>query len=392
MRSDAAQPGKPQRPIGPGSWLVFVLTLLAHAAVTRGRPVIGPDTQLYVRLADGFRASDFSGTFNLDAVRWTKTLYMLVLAAARSMAPELWPHLMMALNVACSAILAAMVIDLVRRATHSSVAAWVALAFYLGCFEIFRWIPHVMTDMPFIAASFWPLYVVGRRLIDPSDAPGTGTLAMSLLLAMFTRPPGALLVPLVVTIELVAVRRVIRFRTAAAVIFALAAAAFAVRTVVVNDPATWPFRFVKPKLIEFSAREKAGEVVLGRVESYRPPVRDAADHIVMTGDRFVRYFQFVTLGYSTIHNVANFLFFAPLYLLGIAGLIDAMAGHDVRRRALACALAFWIVASAYFSALTLLDAQWRYRAPFISAFILLAALGTEAVTRRFSGGALRRAA
>ena len=34
-------------------WFVFVVTVVVHAAATAGRLAMSPDSQLYVRLADG---------------------------------------------------------------------------------------------------------------------------------------------------------------------------------------------------------------------------------------------------------------------------------------------------------------------------------------------------
>lgn len=380
------------RTIGPPRpLLVFLVTVAAHALATSGRALISSDTRLYVKLADGFLARDFSGTFTLGAVRWTKSVYLVLLAAARAIAPVEWPTLMVVLNVACSGVLALLLVDLTTRACRSSLASWTALFLYAGCFELFRWMAFVVTDLPFALAAFVPFYYVGRRLIDPSEPFRPFALSLSLLVASFTRPPGAVLIPLTVFAERSLVRGRPRRRAAIAAILMTAVAALMVRTLVVHDPHLWPSEFAKPKIEQFAAKEKRGEVVFGRKETMRTPPQSRMDHVIVVGDRFARFFQVTSTAYSRSHNLVNALYFLPLYGLGLIGIVRARRSGDRARQRLVIAIVVWLSTVAWFYALTILDSEWRYRAPFMPQFILLAACGVDALpslaSRRTAAGA-----
>jgi hypothetical protein len=368
-------------------WLVFFLTILVHGLATGGRALAGEDTPSYVQLANGFASGDFSGAFNLNAVRWTKSVYIVLLALARASSPVHWMGVMVALNVVCSGIVAALLFDLACRASRSFIGPLFALLFYLASYEVFQWMRFVLTDLLFCATGFIVFYLAARRIIIEGEPFRPLLLTVTLLVALFSRPPGVLLVPLVIFVELVLVRRRVRPGVATAIIVVAAVAVLFVRTAAVHDPARWPLRFVKPKLVEFSAREKTGEVVYDRRETFRPRPRTPADHLLIVADRFVRFFQVTTSGFSRVHNLFNIVWFLPLYALALFGVIQGLRGADARRRSLVIALLMWIGLFALLYALTSLDFDWRSRTPLIPHLILLAVCGADALATRWFRGA-----
>lgn len=362
-------------------WLVFLVTVAVHGLYTRGRAIISPDGAQYIQLSNGFLTGDASGTYTSAAVRWTKTLYLLVLALVRVTAGHHWQIVMVTFNVICSGLLAVMIVDIARRSARSArsaVAALAALLFYAGCYESLQWMPFIVTDPMFGIIAFVPFAIVARRILDPREPARHALLAVSLAVAVFTRPPGVVLIPLVLFVELVLVQKRVRPRSATIFIVAAALAAVFVRTAIVYQPDLWPTRFVRPKIEEFSGREKKGEVVYDLKESYRPPPRTPIDHVVIEADRFVRFFQFTTPGYSRAHKLLNSVYFVPLYALALIGLVTGLRAEP-RRRAFVIALAMWIGIFALFQALTVLDYDWRFRLPVLPQCILLAACGVDAI-------------
>jgi hypothetical protein len=303
----------------------------------------------------------------------------VVLALARVTTPHHWQIAMVAFNVTCSGLLAVMLVEVARRATRSAGGALVALLFYAGCYELLQWIPFIVTDLMFAVVAFVPFALVARRILDPREPGRPALLAISLTVAVMTRPPGVVLIPLVLFVELVLVQKRIRARSTAIFIVAAALAAVFVRTAIVYQPERWPFDFIRPKIEEFAGREKKGEVVYDQKESYRPPPRSPIEHVVIEGDRFARFFQFTTPGYSRTHKLINIIYFAPLYALAIIGLVAVLRAGDPRRRAFVIALAMWIGIFALFQALTVLDYDWRFRIPVLPQCILLAACGADAI-------------
>lgn len=362
-------------------WFVFAVTVAVHAAATGGRLATSPDSRLYIRLADSFFAGGAVSPLGIQ-----KIVYLALLAAARALSPGHWMGLMIAVNLVSSGAVAVMLVDLVRRASRSAAAPVVALIFYLACYEIVQWLRFVLTDPLFSALAFIPFYLLGRRILIEGEPLRPLLLTISILLAAFTRPPGFLLIPLVLFGEVALVRRRVRVKTAVAILAIAAAAVLVVRSAVFDDPARWPFAFGKKKIVQFSAAEKKGAVVDDRRETYAAPVHSALGHAGIVAKRFGRFFQFTTSGYSRAHNLMNAVYFTPLYLLGAMAVWDAFRGGSGKRRALVTALLVWLGAFAFFWALSLLDFDWRYRAPLMPHFIALAACGAEVW-----GAALRRA-
>ena len=357
-------------------WTVFFATVAVHGAATMGRFALAPDTRLYIRLADDFFSRDVPAMFRVE-----KMLYVALLAAARALSPGHWLGIMIAVNVVSSGVVAVLLVDLVRRSSRSVAAPVVALVLYLGCYETIQWMRFVLTDPLFCALSFVPFYLLGRRILMEGEPRRPLLLTIFVLLAAFTRPPGLVLIPLVLFGELVLVERRVSAKSAATVIAVVAAAVLFARTAVMNDPARWPFAFGKKKIVQFSASEKRGEVVDGRRETFRPPVRSAIDHAIIVADRFARFFQVTTSGFSRAHNLVNAVYFTPLYGLGAIGVWDTFRRGDRQRRAVVVALLTWIGVFAFFWALSVLDFDWRYRAPLMPQFIALAALGADALGR-----------
>src|SRR4051812_11491554 len=359
-------------------WLVFLVTVVLHGLYTRGRAVNSPDGDQYIQLSNGFVTGDVSATYTTAAVRWTKTLYLMVLALVRVTTPHHWQIVMVSFNVICSGLLAVMIVEIARRSARSAVAALAALLFYAGCYESLQWMPFIVTDPMFGIVAFVPFAIVVLRIIDPRQPARPLLLAISLAVACLTRPPGVVLIPLVLFVELVLVQKRISVRLATIFMITAALAAIFVRTAIVDQLARWPFEFLRPKIEEFSGREKKGEVVYDLKASYRQPPRTPIDHVVIEADRFVRFFQFTTPAYSRAHKLLNSIYFVPLYALSIVGLAAGLRA-DGRRRAFVIALAMWIGVFALFQALTVLDYDWRFRLPVLPQFILLAACGVDVI-------------
>lgn len=366
-------------------WSVFLVTVVLHGLTTRGRALAAVDTAHYVFLADGLASGAASATFHLGAVRWTKVVFLAVLALARAISSEYWKEIMVVINVLASGLVAVIIVDIVHRTTRSLPPVAFAWALYLGCYEIVQWLPLVLSDMLFVLTALFPFYLVMRRILEPNDPPRWILLTFALMLAMFSRPPGIVVAVLVIFMELVLVQRRIRIAPALALVLLALLALLCVRTAVVHEPSRWPFTALKPKLVEFSAREKKGEVMYDRLDSYRTPPRSAMDHVVIQADRFARFFQVTTAEFSRAHTLINVAYFLPLYGFGLIALAYWAWRSGMRRRSLTIALSMWILCFAALHALTVLDYDWRFRTPVMPHFIILAALGLATVIERFRG-------
>lgn len=374
------------------NWFVFMATFILHGLSTRFRPMPQVDTPIYTRLADELLTGKPSELFTPAAVHWTKITYLAVLAAARAISPEHWMQIMLGVNVFSTALTAMMLGWIVRRATRSDVAVAVTLLFYFSGFDIIHWVRCMLTDTVYAAASLAVFAVIVRDLYDQRRE--RRLLLLVLALAVLSRPPGILLIPLAAIAAFFLVRppeERRRTRWGVVLLLAIVLVAPFVRAAIVHDPSIWPFRFLRPRLDKLAARANSGVVINDRLEIARPAPGSMTDHLVIQGDRFVRFFQFTSVRFSRAHNLANIVWFGPLYFLGLIGTITGLRSADWRRRSLVLACLLWIFGYAWLYALTELDFDWRYRMPLLPQFIVLAACGVDAWLARRAGASSQQA-
>lgn len=364
--------------------MVFFATLIVHGIPLPVGPILSGDAALYSALADRILRGDWSGVLDSSRLLWTKSIFIAVVAGAKTVAPAAWPHVIVAMNVVCSAATATLIVSVVRRATGSAAAVAAAFLFYIGSFDVYYWNRFVMTDSLYTLFATAVFVLVVGPILDGRLPRSILPLATCLLLAGLTRPPGAvLIVPAVLGVVAFWPRRdghtipARQRRFLGLILLVTLAGGVALRTSIVVDPGRWPSRFVRPKIVEFADREKTGEVVAGQIATFRPPPQSYSDHLALQAARFVRFFQFVTPEFSRRHNVINAFYFVPLYVMGILGVVHALRTTDRKRRDLVLLLLLWVTVFAYYHALTVL--LWRYRTPLMSQMIILAACGVDAL-------------
>jgi len=367
---------------------VFWATVLASAVpLDLPLPTMSGDGLLYAALADRILEGDWHRILDSSRLLWTKAVFLSLVAAAKTVTPTEWPHLVVAMNVVFSAATATLVVSFVRRATGWPAAAWMALLFYAGSFDVIYQTRYIMADPLYMLFATAVFVLACEPVLDEEGRRPGAALPGCLLLAVLTRPPGVVLLG-VVAITAGAfwpradgtMPSAERKRWILMLVLVAMAAGAAVRTCVVHDPSRWPFDFVRPKIEEFAGRERElGEVVWGLPSTYREPPVSRADHLVLEAARFGRFFQVASGDFSFRHNLVNFLYFAPLYALALVAFVDALRMADRRRRALVSVLVLWIAGFAYYHALTIL--LWRYRVPVLPQFIILGALGLDALRR-----------
>lgn len=371
------------------NWFVFATTVLMHRVLIIGQSTESLDRVLYIRLADALRHGDVTELLEPTHVRWTKTMFISVLALARAVSPAHWETIMLAVNLACSGLTAVLVVGVVRRATRSTAAAAAALALYVATFEIFQWIPFVaLTDTMYVLAAFLSFALVARGIYDSEEVRWRRPLlVLSVVAACFARPTGALLVPLVVYAEWILGPTPRRARPGRKALLVLWVGFVVVtslgRAYVVHDVDRWPFAFVRPTVAKFAADEQRGHVIYGVPEPGQHPTATVVDHVILQMDRFTLFFRYkLSAGYSWRHNAAVLVYFIPLHVFGLVGIIHGLLGADRRRRSLILAALLWVGGFAYFHALTVFDNDRRYRMPLFPELVVLAACGVDVLWRR----------
>jgi hypothetical protein len=364
---------------------VFAVVAILFGIATGGHLRLSPDAYTYLRMSDAVRQGKIGIFLATSQANFTIIVIPLLLGALRTIAPEHWHWIVLALNVISAAVTAVLLISVVRSVTSSVAAPAAALLFYTGCSDILVWVTFLLTDHIYTIFATAVFVLTIRDVAGIPDGAWRRTkLVLVLLLAVISRPVGFMLVPLVVLSEWLLVERQGRRRPAAAWLLVLLgiAAGLLIHAYIYQDVSRWPLRWMKPKLQEYAAREKTGEVVWDRHETFHQPPVTFADHLSIEADRFVRFFQATSTAFSRRHNLVSLLYYLPLYLLGLIGVVDAFRQGGDKRRAVVHVALLWLVVMDGLSAMTILDYDWRYRLPLMPQFIFLAACGVDALARR----------
>src|SRR4051794_33167317 len=102
---------------------VFVIVAAVFAITTGGHLRRSYDSETYLSFADSAQQGK-DGTFTTSAqANFTVVFFPMLLAFIRHVTPAHWEAIMLALNVICAAIPAALLVKLVRDVTGSTVAA-----------------------------------------------------------------------------------------------------------------------------------------------------------------------------------------------------------------------------------------------------------------------------
>lgn len=367
---------------------VFLLAAAAIGISTRGRLQPSPDMKFYVTLADAVSKGHFDVFTTSKQANFTIIIFPSILAVVRMISPAHWQSIMLAINVVCAAITAMLVVKLVRMVTGSDAAATIALLFYLVCFDVLVWVRFLETDSIYTAIATAAFLLVVRGVLYPDGPQGRrrANVALATILAAVTRPVGVVVVPLVILVEWLFGQRA--EKTGRRVVWMLVGfgivATFFLHAYLYQDPRRWPSDWMRPKLQEYAAREQGGEVVWGRHETFHQPPSTMSDYLSIEADRFVRFFQITSSGFSRTHNLMAIAYYGPLFLLTLIGIADGLRSADGRRSAVVQVALLWIVTEAALCAVTNLDFDWRYRLPLMPQIILLGACGADALMRRFA--------
>lgn len=366
---------------------VFLLIAFAFAMTSGGHLRHSPDAVLYLELSTSAGSGNVSPFLTSTQANFTVIFFPALLAVLRMISPGHWESIMLAINVLAAAATGMLLVDLVHRVTASVVAAAIALMFYLLCYDIFSWVWWLLTDNIYTCFALVVFALVVRAIMDPGDPTRSRRLKLfaALAVTVITRPVGMFVIPLVIAAEWFYAGREEKRSRALWIAFASAVvAAFLIHAYFFQDMRRWPSDFMRPKLQSYAEREKNGEVVYGRHEAARRPPVTMTDYVLLESDRFVRFFQVTAPANSRRHNAIQLIYYVPLYLLAMIGVVTSLRSGDRWRKAVVEVALLWILSMAALSAATVLDYDWRYRMPLMPQLILLAACGADALLRRYA--------
>jgi hypothetical protein len=378
----------------PSPWLAALAIAAGHGAYTL---MVGtrmaPDSEAYAfwsgRLVEsGF---DYPALLAEASVGFPAILYALfgtLLALLRMAFGEGWASAVTVLNLAAHVALGVLLVRLTVRTAGSGIAAWSALALYLGCFDLLMWVPFVLSDSTFVLLAFAVFVLASARILG--DSRGWAAVLGPAAAGVFYRPTGMVLLPdlaWAIYLSRTGGRR-IRRGPAIAVLAATAAAGALAFAWLMQAPERWPFDALSVSFRNVASEYALGEVVSGRTETYHSPPAALTDFLIISADRFVHFFAIGAAGFSLAHWLAELVFFLPCYALALWLAVALWRGRTrfaAPERKVFLAAFGAVLSYALFHALVQVDFDWRYRTPILPHLILLAAGGLADLTRREAG-------
>jgi hypothetical protein len=363
---------------------VFALIAVVHGVyVVHAGPLTSPDASTYNRWSDAFVRSEFGVVASVTSGMFLRTLFIAYLACMRIVFGGHWMWAFALLNLGWDALTGMLVVAASRWLSDSAAAPGAALMAFLLCYGLIQWTPFILSDTLFTALVSATLVATmavlnGRR----GGIVAGGMIAM--LATVFARPPG-IIVPAIVICAILGRRLSLAasWRRLIACVAGVIVAVFVIAAFFLEKPSRWPLRFGSVALRTGARQFGKGQVIYGRYGTFHRPPETLLGYVAISADRFVRFFQFVVSGYSGWHNLANIVFFVPLYVLAMIGIL-AIPRMPPPAAAAMIVAATAVVIFATFHAVTQIDFDWRYRAPVVPQMILLAAGGAAVVARRIS--------
>ena len=372
---------------------VFAVVALTYAAISLHRgPVFSGDSLTYSRWADLLIAAHFnylSWPSSIESIDppLAYSAWVTIVALNKLVLGAHWAYGILVFNLVLAIAVAFMVLALVDRLTSSRlmvVAAGIAL---LAAFELWLWIPYVLSDVSFMFVTFAAFYLICARAGRDGGGRWRAAAPLALaLLALVYRPAG---LPIASTVILATVfrRRIQSLTTdgraavARGVALSLAlltAIGVVLSAAIISNPDLWPFTFASAWIHELSREYAQGIVVYGRPDTYHASSSGLLAYIWLNIDRLRWFFGFTAAGFSRGHNLANFAFFVPVYLGWFAAVVALMRSKNNFGWATWWTTAvgtLFVVFAWVFHSLQYIDFDWRYRLPALPVLIVLGAIG-----------------
>ncbi len=123
-----------------------------------------------------------------------------------------------------------------------------------------------------------------------------------------------------------------------------------------------------------------GWIIHDRPELSHKPPTNYFDFVIIILERIIFFFAFTSGSFSWFHNLINVLVFVPTYFLVLVGTINFfklnLELNEIRKN-VSCICIMTIICFSVFHSFTLIDFDWRYRAPIILPLNTLACLGAD---------------
>ena len=366
-------------------------------------PIISPDGKRDAAYAlnligAGFNPIEYLETVDMPQPGVQYLVYIYLLAFCRLLAGPQWFDLLILFNVLAYTLAAYLTMSMAAIITRSLVGVVVVFFSLTLGFEYYQWISISQSEALFILVVVAVLYFVIRAWTAPPPATARRAMVFAVGLAIvsfFVRPTSPPVVGLIVAALILKSQgnfsspRILRgrlFLLTCAGAIALAGIILLV-AVFTHDPALLPPSKVRDVLVLYREYFLQGAVVLVRPETFIEVSDSVWGFASVSFLRLIYFFGFLADEFSFSHTFINVAYSVPLYALAILGMATGLLGNHPEDRIAPLIGAFFslalIVLFDVYHAVTILDYNWRYRAPAYPAIFLLAAQGSAWITERF---------
>lgn len=337
----------------------------------------------------GFNLPAYLREQSFVAPPMTYLLWVVVVAALKSMLGASWMTGVVALNWIALAAGAYATIATVRRTTLSSAGMLLAAALFLVAAELLIFVPYVLSDLIFWGLSTGVL-ACGVRITTLADEDRTGVARVAIIgsalvgTAVLVRPVAIPLLLFWLLALLLWPARAVFDRMPKlplAIIASASAVAIAIHAYLLSQPQAWPLGPL-PQILRMVADEARQGMFVHNANPpmFVEPAADAFGFIRITLQKVLFFITPWLPHYSTSHTLLNLMFFVIGYGLSIAAVTNLHRLTPPQQRAVYL-LASFVLMLTVFHALLLIDSDHRYRLPMLPALIMLAAIGLESVRR-----------
>lgn len=319
----------------------------------------------------------------------TYLLYFYQLAIFERLSGGNWIGAHILVNAVAQTATTAFAMQIAARTYQNFTAVAVVFVLSLTCWEFLQWVAQTQSDtvFAFLAAAQFSLILFGWTA--RSRRHGLAFVAAALVLgiaAVFYRPTGPALAALgflAFGVGWIVCGRpeACRANSSRLLIVGLAGAVVAaifLGAAVLYDPHLIPGGGLARKFMELHELAARGVVINHRPETFLSPRETYAHYFVLVLVRMAYYFWFVGDGFSFLHRVLNIGFFVPLYALALIGVLRSTWSSPriaTRVRVLTFLSISFVVVFGVFHAVSLIDFDWRYRAPVYIPLFFLALTG-----------------
>jgi len=354
---------------------MVLISFTVHSGVSKC-----PDSDTYEKLADKliearFNYFEFSKPFISNVQISSRIGFVFIVAVLKLFFHGFWANALVAINLLFSLGSLWMVLLVLKRLSLNSAFYQTGLfALLLFSDEWRRWITYPISDVAFTFGCCLIIFSLYLSLFNSCSRVRNFTLVVfSCVFTLVMRPTAWPIIGVLffsVGVWLFGKRRTTQLDLQRTILLALsglyiASVVFAAYFITHHSKDIVMFD-------TFFEYIKAGVVVSQRPETYLQPSDNFLSILLVLLARIAAFFSPYAFGFSTLHNISNFIFYVPIYFCGTLSFFSLwMKPVRFEYFVFKLFLGQTTLFTALFHAVTLLDFDWRYRYPMQPFFLCL---------------------